>query len=51
MGESNSVISAYTLYRHLQQYCFHPLTCVDEPSDDVQPVRVAKGYSFLYIHF
>ena len=24
MSESNTVVSAYTLYRHLQQYCFHP---------------------------
>ena len=24
MGESNTVVSAYTLYRHLQQYCFYP---------------------------
>ena len=24
MGESNTVVSAYTLYRHLQQYCSHP---------------------------
>ena len=23
MGESITVVSAYTLYRHLQQYCFH----------------------------
>ena len=24
MGESNTVVSAYTTYRHLQQYCSHP---------------------------
>ena len=24
MGESNTVVSAYTLYRHLQQYCSRP---------------------------
>ena len=24
MGESNTLVSAYTLYRHLQQYCSHP---------------------------
>ena len=24
MDESNTVVSAYTLYRHLQQYCSHP---------------------------
>ena len=24
MDESNTVVSAYTLYRHLQWYCSHP---------------------------
>ena len=24
MGESNTDVSAYTLYKHLQQYCSHP---------------------------
>ena len=24
MGESNTVVNAYTMYRHLQQYCSHP---------------------------
>ena len=24
MGKKNTVVSAYTLYRHLQQYCSHP---------------------------
>ena len=24
MGESNTVVNAYTLYRYLQQYCSHP---------------------------
>ena len=28
MGESNTVASAYTLYRHLQQYCSHPSNCM-----------------------
>ena len=23
MGESNTVVSAYTMYKHLQQYCSH----------------------------
>ena len=23
MGESNTVVNAYTMYRHLQQYCSH----------------------------
>ena len=27
MGESNTVVSAYTRYRHLQQYCSHPSKC------------------------
>ena len=26
IGESNTVVSAYTMYRPLQQYCSHPLT-------------------------
>ena len=25
MGESNTDVSASTMYRHLQQYCSHPL--------------------------
>ena len=24
MGESNTVVSVYTMYRYLQQYCSHP---------------------------
>ena len=24
MGDSNTVVSTYTTYRHLQQYCSHP---------------------------
>ena len=27
MDESNSVVSAYTLHRHLQRYCSHPSIC------------------------
>ena len=27
MGESNTVVSTYTFYRHLQQYCSHPSIC------------------------
>ena len=27
MDESNTAVSAYTLYRHLQQYCSHPSIC------------------------
>ena len=27
MGESSTVVSAYTMYRHLQQYCSHPSIC------------------------
>ena len=28
MDESNTVVSAYTLHRHLQQYCSHPVIYV-----------------------
>ena len=28
MGESDTVVSAYTIYRHLQQYCCHPSVCL-----------------------
>ena len=28
MGESNTILSAYTLYRHLEQCCSHPSTCI-----------------------
>ena len=27
MGKSNTVVSVYTTYRHLQQYCSHPSIC------------------------
>ena len=27
MDESNTVVSAYTTYKHLQQYCSHPSIC------------------------
>ena len=27
MGESNTILSAYTLYRHLQWYCSHRSIC------------------------
>ena len=30
IGESNTVVSAYTLYRHLQQYCSHLLICLQQ---------------------
>ena len=28
MGESNTVVSACTMYRHLQQYCSYPSICI-----------------------
>ena len=31
MGESNTVVSVYTMYRHLQQYCCHPSLLSDQP--------------------
>ena len=37
MGESNTVVSAYTTYRHLQQYCSHPWRC--SLNTDVHSVR------------
>ena len=27
MGDSNTVVSAYTMYRYLQQYCSYPSIC------------------------
>ena len=27
MGECNTIVNAYTLYRHLQQYCTHLSIC------------------------
>ena len=29
MSESKTVVSTYTLYRHLQQYCSHPSICIE----------------------
>ena len=48
MGESNTVVSAYTLYRHLQQYSSHPLICVSISllSDLVyNPASLQLGFS------
>ena len=33
MGESNTVVSAYTMYRHVQQYCSHPSICIYRLTD------------------
>ena len=33
MGESNTVVSAYTLHKHLQQYCSHPIELCNDSSD------------------
>ena len=43
MGESNTVVSAYTLYGHLQQYCSHPLVCSFKPFSTQSPVFVTLG--------
>ena len=44
MVESNTVVSAYMLYRHLQQYCSQPLICVR--------ITCKKGKnSFSYFYF
>ena len=34
MGESNTVVSAYTLYRLLQKYCSNPSICVNAIAED-----------------
>ena len=59
MGESNTIVSAYTVYRHLQQYCSHPslrifqliVTNTDgspAPGEDIQ-ISASSGYdSYLY---
>ena len=33
MDESNTVVSTYTLYRQLQQYCSHPSICIIKLSE------------------
>ena len=33
MGKSNTVVSAFTLYWHLQQYYLHPLKCKFQRED------------------
>ena len=40
IGDSNTVVRAYTLYRHLQQYCSHPSICarITEPSSLFCPI-------------
>ena len=43
MGESNTVVNAYTLYRHLQQYCSHS-SIYTEP----QKKRGNFNYSIRY---
>ena len=42
MGESNTVVSAYTLYRHLQQYCSHP------PTSDRRMIDATKTIISLF---
>ena len=51
MGESNTVVSAYTLYRHLQQYCCHPLidtetvtTCESLPKNTILDLSRLKTF-------
>ena len=47
MGESNTVVSAYTLYRHLQQYCSHPLICAQHRERSEWTQRVALSLIFI----
>ena len=62
MGESNTVVSAYTMYRHLQQYYSHPLICrmINELFAKIFPMIflhdrveniVRKGEKAGYLHF
>ena len=43
MGESNTVVSAYTLYRHLQQYCSHPSICWQRRSWEIIAICYGLG--------
>ena len=39
MGESNTIVSAYTSYRHLQQYCSYPSICTVDMALSLIPKR------------
>ena len=41
MGENKTVVSAITLYRHLQQYCSHPSIYWEEQG----PLQFISHYS------
>ena len=60
MGESNTVVSAYILYRHLQQYWSHPSICMSKFSlyfslseadfaftrrKEIIPLKMQRGYN------
>ena len=45
MGESNTVVSAYTLYRHLRQYCSHLLNYAHHITNTRNLKFLAHGHS------
>ena len=49
MGESNTIVSAYTLYRHLQWYCSHPsIHCNMRSLKPWQMTHITKYYQKIY---
>ena len=47
IGESNTVVSAYTTYTHLQQYCSHPSICLSSLSGTPPSSRKFEKKKFL----
>ena len=50
-GESNTIVSAYTLYRHLQYYCTRQPTCrvgVGEYSSHLVIAVVSIVYKYAF---
>ena len=48
MGESNTVVSVTTMYRHLQQYCSHPL-CMSHALRKGGLMYQQKAPTFCYL--
>ena len=46
MVENNTVVSAYTMYRHLQQYCSYPWIWTERRADSTKHMKtfVLWGY-------
>ena len=55
MGESNTVVSAYTMHRHLQQYCSHQSIYIYNQTnflagmDDVTDCRQCEGGYYCHM--